>query len=146
MIVIGRLPESLELSRNDFVVEALASTILPEWVEKVLSTHGRTSRRKRQLPAHFVVWFVVLMGMFRRTSYDNLLAVQETVGDVDPTDDGLDTDLREDRVKPGEHFTRVTLAEAIVEQLADSGTSKGFAIRPIHTILISVQQTVGPYL
>ena len=73
MVVIGRLLDSLELSRNDFAVEALASTIRPEWIQTVLTAHGRTSRRIRQLPAPFVVWFVVLLGLFRRTSYDNLV-------------------------------------------------------------------------
>lgn len=56
-----------------FVVEALAKVIQPEWIDEALLETDRTSKRRRRLPAGFVLWFVVLLGLHRRTSYANLL-------------------------------------------------------------------------
>lgn len=58
---------------REFVVEALAKVIQPEWINEALLETGRTSKRRRRLPAGFVLWFVVLLGLHRRTSYANLL-------------------------------------------------------------------------
>ena len=63
----------LEHFQKNFVVEALAKVILPEWIQAALIKNDRQSRRQRQLPAPFVVWFVILLGLYRRTSYENLL-------------------------------------------------------------------------
>lgn len=58
---------------QEFVVEALARVIQPEWIAEALFETGRASKRRRRLPAPFVLWFVVLLGLHRRTSYENLL-------------------------------------------------------------------------
>ena len=73
MHLIGRLPARLEFSQEDFVVEVLAEVIAPQWIREVLRANDRESERQRDLPAPFMVWFVVLLGLFRRTSYSNLL-------------------------------------------------------------------------
>ena len=72
-MVIGRSLGSLEDFQNKFVVEALADTVRPEWIDGALSAHERHSQRRRRLPAQVVVWFVVMLGLHRRTSYENLL-------------------------------------------------------------------------
>lgn len=70
---IVRKSGKLELERDAFVVEAIAKELDPEWVRKALRECGRDSIRKRLLPASFMVWFVILLGLFRRNSYFNLL-------------------------------------------------------------------------
>jgi hypothetical protein len=56
-----------------FTVESLANELKPEWVDEALRETGTTSVRTRLLPSHLATWFVILMGLFRRTSYANLL-------------------------------------------------------------------------
>ncbi len=68
--IIGQ--DVIGLERN-FVVEALSGVIRPEWITEALVESGRVSRRQRLLPAPFVLWLVVLLGLFRRVSYGNLL-------------------------------------------------------------------------
>ena len=68
--IIGQ--DVIGLERN-FVVEALSGVIRPEWITEALVESGRMSRRQRLLPAPFVLWLVVLLGLFRRVSYGNLL-------------------------------------------------------------------------
>lgn len=58
---------------GDFSVEALAAVIPAEWVREALKGLTAYAIRGRSLSGVFVVWFVVLLGLFRRTSYDNLL-------------------------------------------------------------------------
>ena len=70
MNVIDRNVIGLE---QECVVEALASVIQPEWVTEALVKTDRMSERRRRLPAPFVLWFVVLLGLHRRVSYENLL-------------------------------------------------------------------------
>jgi hypothetical protein len=65
--------EQLEFENNSFVVEAIAKEIKPEWIHETLRACGKDSRRQRLLPASFVMWFVILLGLFRRISYANLL-------------------------------------------------------------------------
>ena len=64
---IGRRLEELE-GRAEFVVEALAAVLPKEWVAEALEATGRRTLRSRLLPASFVVWFVILLGVFRRLS------------------------------------------------------------------------------
>lgn len=68
---IGRIIEGLEHRGEDFVVEALAKELPPEWISDVLAQTGRESVRQRLLPARLTVWLVILMGLFRRTSWRN---------------------------------------------------------------------------
>lgn len=70
---IGRGILYLESCEQNFVVEALSSNLDPKLVKEVLRDAGKESKRKRCLPAAFTVWFVILMGLYRRVSYANLL-------------------------------------------------------------------------
>lgn len=66
---------SLEPGRQVPAVEALADVLPPEWVRDAVERCGRSSQRRRLLPAELTVWIVVLLGLFRRHSYANLLAL-----------------------------------------------------------------------
>jgi hypothetical protein len=65
--------QALESEGADFVVEALAKELPSKWISDALRKTGKTTKRKRLLPAGFMLWFVVLLGLFRRVSYANLL-------------------------------------------------------------------------
>lgn len=73
MCPIGDVAPGLEKRDASFTVESLANELRQEWVEDALSQAGRESIRVRLLPATLTVWLVILMGLFRRTSYVNLL-------------------------------------------------------------------------
>lgn len=73
MRFIGTTLGRVEHEQDGFVVEGLAEALRLEWVNEALKWSGRKSVRRRLLPAEFVVWFVVLLGLYRRTSYGNLL-------------------------------------------------------------------------
>lgn len=75
MLSIASRTGSLELRPDGFAVEALAGVLHPSWVHEAISSCGRGSRRVRQLPAQLAVWIVILMGLFRRHSYVNLLGM-----------------------------------------------------------------------
>jgi hypothetical protein len=63
----------LESRGARFTVESLANELKPEWIDEALRATDTLSHRRRLLPADLTVWLVVLMGLFRRTSYENLL-------------------------------------------------------------------------
>lgn len=70
----GRFSLALEHGRKKtFVVEALAKELPRKWIADALARTGKQSRRESRLPAFFVVWFIILMALYRRTSYINLL-------------------------------------------------------------------------
>ena len=73
MDVIGDEGSGLERRGGHFTVESLAKELRQEWVEDALSQAERESVRERLLPATLTVWLVILMGLFRRMSYVNLL-------------------------------------------------------------------------
>ena len=73
MLNVGFPGRNLERQSPDFVIEALSDALPPQWVTQALEQSGCSSIRKRLLPAPFMVWFVILMGLFRHTSYANLL-------------------------------------------------------------------------
>ncbi len=73
MCPIGDVASGLEKRGVRFAVESLAKELRQEWVEDALRTTGRESIRVRLLPATLTMWLVILMGLFRRTSYVNLL-------------------------------------------------------------------------
>lgn len=58
---------------GDFSVEALAGVIPKEWIREVLEDLGPGAVRGRTLSGPFMVWFVVLLGLFRRVSYENIV-------------------------------------------------------------------------
>lgn len=73
MSSIVKVATVLEDQPQDFVVEALASELKPQWIHDALRDSGKQSLRVRLLPAALTVWLVILMGLYRRISYVNLL-------------------------------------------------------------------------
>lgn len=85
---IGKPAAWLE-GKQDFVLEALAKAIPPERIRQVLRDTGRESRRERRLPAVWTVYFTIMMGLYRRISYVNLLEkLVGTAWSKDNWDDG----------------------------------------------------------
>ena len=73
MASIGDMASGLERPGAGFTVESLAKELRQEWIEEAFSQAGRESIRVRLLPATLTMWLVILMGLYRRTSYVNLL-------------------------------------------------------------------------
>jgi hypothetical protein len=73
MSSIAPIVGDLDVSSENFVVEALCAAIDPAWIDDAL--RGRESRRVRALPAPTVLWIVLLLALFRRHSYVSLLAM-----------------------------------------------------------------------
>ena len=70
---IGRISDCLDAGRRGLGVEALAEVLPQDWVRDALDACGIRTRRRRRLPCEMTVWLVVLLSMFRRHSYLNLL-------------------------------------------------------------------------
>jgi hypothetical protein len=75
---------SLELAAavESFPMEGLSrlGAHLPiEWIEEALASTGTASIRKRRLPAEQVVWLVIALALFRRTSMSEVLESLELV-------------------------------------------------------------------
>ena len=45
-----------------------ADTLDPEWIERALRATGKATMRRRKLPAEYVVWLVIGMGLLRDRS------------------------------------------------------------------------------
>ncbi|MHC5058440.1 MAG: transposase domain-containing protein [Planctomycetota bacterium] len=73
MLSIDDASTRLETRNVRFTVESIANELNPTWIDEALIATGSTSARTRLLPAHLTMWLVVVMGLFRRTSYANLL-------------------------------------------------------------------------
>lgn len=58
---------------SDFSIEVLGRIVPQKWVHDAVAELNARSKRGRTLSAVFTVWFVVLMGLRRRVSYENLL-------------------------------------------------------------------------
>jgi hypothetical protein len=74
MRFIGTELSQLERSLERFSVEALAKHLQPSLIENALKQTGRESKRIRKLPAVFVVWLIICLGVFRRLSIQNVVA------------------------------------------------------------------------
>lgn len=70
---IGRTFRELEGWIDSFQIEVFASVLKREWIEEVLTTTGRQTKRGRMLPAPFTVWLVIAMGFYRNLSIQNIL-------------------------------------------------------------------------
>lgn len=70
----------LEAPRQVPAVEALARALPAAWVRQAVEAAGRQSRRHRLLPAELTLWLVILLGLFRRHSYVNLLEMLGEAG------------------------------------------------------------------
>jgi hypothetical protein len=76
---LDSLLRSLEREPDTFVVESLGEILPPEWVQEAVEAIESPTRQARKLPSQFVIWFVILLGLYRRVSYSNLIEkVHET--------------------------------------------------------------------
>jgi hypothetical protein len=73
MFSIASESQSLERHANRFTVEALAGALPQRWVIQAIAESGRVAKRVRQLPDVLTAWIVILLGLYRRQSYRNLL-------------------------------------------------------------------------
>ena len=48
--------------------EIFSETLEPAWIDAALHATDRATVRRRKLPAHFVVWLVIGMALFRDRS------------------------------------------------------------------------------
>lgn len=75
MTSIAEIISRLDTAGQGFTVEALGGVLKPEWIEEALECTGRQSQRERLLPAPLALWMVLLLALFRRHSYVNLLGL-----------------------------------------------------------------------
>jgi hypothetical protein len=75
--------------RAEASFEVFAQTLDPEWIERALRATGKASVRRRKLPAEYVVWLVIGMGLLRDRS------IQEVVRHLDLVLPGSDRDRQE---------------------------------------------------
>jgi len=76
---IARIRDSLDRG-SELGVEALGTVLPQEWVRESLESCGVRTRRRRRLPCAMTVWLVILLALFRRHSYLNLLGMLEGSG------------------------------------------------------------------
>ena len=60
---------------DQFALEALSGVLHPGWIRDAIAECGHRSERVRQLPVRLTLWVVILLGLFRRHSYVNLLGM-----------------------------------------------------------------------
>ena len=101
MAKIGKSKTVLEANQR-FVVEALTNELRVDWIREALCASQRDSIRCRKLPASATIWIVVLLCLFRRVSYANLLEklmglswTLEHWGDTQPPSTKALTDARD---------------------------------------------------
>lgn len=71
---VESMPSDLEtLSDCGFRIEALRGILNPSWIQEALTESGLRTQRCRKLPLDFMMYFLVLLCLFRRISYINLL-------------------------------------------------------------------------
>jgi len=76
---IARIGDCLDRG-EDLGVEALGTVLPQEWVRESLESCGVRTRRQRRLPCAMTMWLVILLALFRRHSYLNLLGMLEGSG------------------------------------------------------------------
>ena len=82
MVRIASCRDSLEDRPDLFAVEAFSSALPPSWIAEAIRACGRDALRIRLLPPQLVASLVILMGLYRRDSYVNLLGrVREATHD-----------------------------------------------------------------
>ncbi len=59
--------------RADTSFALFAQTLDTRWIEEALRTTGAASARRRKLPAEYVVWLVIGMGLFRNRSIEEVV-------------------------------------------------------------------------
>jgi len=69
---VARLTDGSRIT--DYIsLGVVAKTFPRDRIEDVLTRTGRTSARQRDLPAHFVVYYVIALGLYLQTSYREVL-------------------------------------------------------------------------
>jgi len=69
---VARLTDGSRIT--DYIsLGVVAKTFPRDRMEDVLTRTGRTSARQRDLPAHFVVYYVIALGLYLQTSYREVL-------------------------------------------------------------------------
>src|SRR4051794_10133273 len=68
----ARLPNGTRLS-DHVTLGVLTATIPAAMIDTVLAETGRQSRRQRQLPARFVVYYVMALALYAQASYGEVL-------------------------------------------------------------------------
>jgi hypothetical protein len=72
---IAEIVRDLDHGCEDFTVEALAGVLEPAWIEEALERGASRTWRRRKLPAALTLWTIILLALFRRHSYVNLLGL-----------------------------------------------------------------------
>lgn len=72
---VARILDGLEEQGQIPSVEALSTVLPPAWLADAVREGGRSSERRRLLPAELTAWIVILLALFRRHSYVNLLGM-----------------------------------------------------------------------
>lgn len=137
MVNIGSTRAQLDPSAGDFSIEAFSQILPASWIDDALAASGVAAGRIRDLPPKFMTWFVVLMGVYRRVSYRNLLEkirhspwlVRLWPGNKTPTSSAV-TQAR-DRL--GSAVLRLLFRRSAVEWLAGS-TGTYFHGHRVHAI------------
>ena len=70
---IAKKANCLDRVGREFGVEALAEVLPQAWVREALDDWGIRTHRRRRLPCAMTVWLVILLALYRRHSYLNLL-------------------------------------------------------------------------
>lgn len=76
---IGSAFQKLEGWMGSFAIEVFASILKPEWIDEVVRSMGRHTKRERKLSAPFTMWLVIAMGFYRNLSIQNILNRMGTV-------------------------------------------------------------------
>jgi hypothetical protein len=70
--MMAELPQGTRIT--DFIsLGVLTRTVPVSQVKAVLAAQGRASQRRRELPAHVVVYYVISLALFMRVSYREVL-------------------------------------------------------------------------
>lgn len=73
---------SLDHHPEDFTVEALAAVLPQEWIREAVAECCAPVTCTRKLPLVLTAWAVILLGLFRRHSYVNLLEMLKSCGEA----------------------------------------------------------------
>lgn len=79
MKIIGRSLDKLDGRLETFSIEVFGEILKATWIGDVLKASDRSSKRTRKLPASFVVWLIIAMGLFRSRSIQNIVS---RLGDI----------------------------------------------------------------
>jgi hypothetical protein len=56
-----------------FSIEVLAGILKPEWIREAAEAATQPTQRDRKLPASFMIWLLVSMGLHRSLAIQNVL-------------------------------------------------------------------------